>query len=341
MVRRNVTIYDLAKESGSSATTVAAVMNGTWRQRRVAEKTVLHVQAIATKMGYRANLQARGLRTSKSRMIGMIIPLHDNRYFSSLAEHFEHEARKRELCPVVVSTLRDPEEEKRTVATLISHNIDQLFIAGATKPDVLGEMCSKAGIAHINVDLPGAQCKSVISDNYWGASQLTRHLATSLPKPTTSKGADIYFVGGIATDYNTKQRVKAFRDVIKSLGYKTPSSDHIDACGYGAGKAEAATAKLFERLGRAPAAIFVNSTIAFEGVFRYLKSRADSEITSMAVGCYDWDPFLSHLHFPVAMVRQNAKAMIEKAFQLMDSGEYLESGIIQIQPELFFPQHKH
>jgi LacI family transcriptional regulator, fructose operon transcriptional repressor len=193
MVRRNVTIYDLAKESGSSATTVAAVMNGTWRQRRVAEKTVLHVQAIAAKMGYRANLQARGLRTSKSRMIGMIIPLHDNRYFSSLAEHFEDEARKRELCPVVVSTLRDPEEEKRTVATLISHNIDQLFIAGATKPDILGEMCSNAGIAHINVDLPGAQCKSVISDNYWGASQLTRHLAVSLRKSSVSKVADIYF----------------------------------------------------------------------------------------------------------------------------------------------------
>jgi LacI family transcriptional regulator, fructose operon transcriptional repressor len=89
-------------------------------------------------------------------------------------------------------------------------------------------------------------------------------------------------------------------------------------------------------LGRAPAALFVNSTIAFEGVFRYLKSRPDSEITGIAVGCYDWDPFLSHLHFPVAMVRQDAKAMIKMAFELMDSGAYADSGIVQIQPELFF-----
>jgi LacI family transcriptional regulator, fructose operon transcriptional repressor len=337
MVRRNVTIYDLAEESGSSATTVAAVLNGTWRQRRVAEKTVLKIQMLATKLGYRANLQARGLRTSKSRMIGMIIPLHDNRYFSSLAEHFEAEARERELCPVVVSTLRDPDEEKRTVATLISHNIDQLFITGATKPDILGEMCSKAGIAHINVDLPGAQCKSVISDNYWGATQLTRHLAKSLPSSSISKEADIYFIGGIAGDYNTKQRVKAFRDVIKDIGFKTPTLDHIDTCGYGAEKAEAATAQLFKRLDRPPAALFVNSTIAFEGVFRFLKTRPDSEITSMAIGCYDWDPFLSHLHFSVAMVRQDAKAMIKKAFELLDSGEYVESGIVEVLPELFFP----
>jgi LacI family transcriptional regulator, fructose operon transcriptional repressor len=336
MVRRNVTIYDVADKSGSSASTVAAVLNGTWQQRRVAEKTALKIQSMATKLGYRANMQARGLRTSKSRMIGMIIPLHDNRYFSSLAEHFEDEARQRQLCPVVVSTLRDPEEEKRTVATLISHNIDQLFIAGATKPDILGEMCSKAGIAHINVDLPGAQCKSVISDNYWGASQLTRHLANSLPSLAKQKDPDIFFVGGIASDYNTKQRTKAFRDVLKHMGFKALTSGHIDACGYGAEKAEAATAKLFERLGRAPSALFVNSTIAFEGVFRFLKTRPDSEVKSMAIGCYDWDPFLSQLHFPVAMVRQDAKAMITKAFELLDSGEYAESGIVQIQPELFF-----
>jgi LacI family transcriptional regulator, fructose operon transcriptional repressor len=337
MARRNVTIYDLAEESGSSATTVAAVLNGTWRKRRVAEKTVLKIQALATKLGYRANLQARGLRTSKSRMVGMIIPLHDNRYFSSLAEHFEVEARNRELCPVVVSTHRDSEEEKRTVATLISHNIDQLFIAGATKPDILGEMCSKAGIAHINVDLPGAQCKSVISDNYWGACQLTQYLAKALPKPSVRIEADIYFVGGIASDYNTKQRTKAFRDVIKNMGFMVPGSDHIDTCGYGAEKAEQAITLLFKRLDRAPTALFVNSTIAFEGVFRFLKSRPDAEIANMTIGCYDWDPFLSHLHFPVAMVRQDAASMIKMAFELLDSGEYVESGIVQIQPELFFP----
>ncbi len=337
MLRRNATIYDVSKESGSSPTTVASVLNGTWKQRRVAEKTAERVLAAAAKLGYRANLQARGLRTSKSRMIGMILPLHDNRYFSTLAECFEEEARARLLCPVVVSTRRDPAEEKRTVETLIAHSIDQLFIAGATSPNVLGEMCAQAGIAHINVDLPGTQCASVISDNYWGATQLTQYLAKSLPDADRVQDPDIYFIGGIAADNNTKQRSKAFKDVLRNLGFGKIGPEHINTCGYDALNAELAVKKLFETLGRAPTALFVNSTIAFEGIFRFLNTQSDDVVRQMNIGCYDWDPFLSHLHFPVAMVRQDAGAMIAKAFELLDSGEYVESKTIQVQPELFFP----
>ena len=104
----------------------------------------------------------------------MILPLHDNRYFSSLSQAFEAEARRLGLCPIVVSTLRDPDEEERTVATLISHNVDSLFIAGATDPDPLSRMCSDAGIPHINVDLPGTLAASVVTDNFYGACKLTR-----------------------------------------------------------------------------------------------------------------------------------------------------------------------
>jgi LacI family transcriptional regulator, fructose operon transcriptional repressor len=337
MLRRNVTIYDVSEQSGSSPTTVASVLNGTWKQRRVAEKTAEHILAVAAKLGYRTNLQARGLRTSKSRMIGMILPLHDNRYFSTLAEHFEEEARARSLCPVVVSTRRDPVEERRTVETLIAHSIDQLFIAGATSPNVLGEMCSQAGIAHINVDLPGTQCASVISDNYWGATQLTQYLAKAIPAPKDAETPDIFFIGGVSSDNNTKQRSKAFKDVLRKLGYGKLGPDHIDTCGYDATRAEEAAQKLFKTLGRAPTALFVNSTIAFEGIFRFLNTQSDEVVRKMTIGCYDWDPFLSHLHFPVAMVRQDARAMIAKAFELLDSGAYTESKTIQIQPELFFP----
>jgi LacI family transcriptional regulator, fructose operon transcriptional repressor len=330
--KRKVTIYDVASASGVSASTVGSILNGTWKQRRISKELAGKITGIATDLGYRQNRQASALRTSRSGLIGMILPLHDNRYFSSLSQSFEEEARKRSLCPVVVSTLRDPAEEKRTVATLISHNVDKLFIAGATDPDPLSIMCREAGIPHINVDLPGALAASVVTDNYFGASALTGHLiGQSGPE---FKFKDIFFIGGNKTDFNTMERMRGFQDTLKTATGTPAASSQINPCGYGPDEAEQAMQALLEQLGTLPRAIFVNSTIAFEGVFRVLKTLPDTAFEHFSVGCYDWDPFLSHLHFPVAMVRQNARAMIETAFEIVDAAGSQSAEITFIKPEL-------
>jgi LacI family transcriptional regulator, fructose operon transcriptional repressor len=72
-------------------------------------------------------------------------------------------------------------------------------------------------------------------------------------------------------------------------------------------------------------------------VFRVLKMLPDTDFEHFSVGCYDWDPFLSHLHFPVAMVRQDAKAMIKTAFTIVDDDHNKTNGITFIKPELIVP----
>ena len=332
--KRKTTIYDVATASGVSASTVGAILNGTWSKRRISKDLAERVLGVATTLGYRQNRQASALRTQRSGLIGMILPLHDNRYFSSMSQAFEAEARKRDLCPMVVSTLRNPEMEKRTVATLLSHNVDLLFIAGATDPDPLSRMCTEAGIPHINVDLPGSLAASVVTDNYFGACELTRHLLTRIGK---SAPATLHFIGGIPTDFNTMERVRGFRDVLIAETGVPPDPGQIDTCGYGPDEAERSLRTLLDRLGAVPSGLFVNSTIAFEGIFRVLKELPDEAFRGMSVGCYDWDPFLSHLHFPVAMVRQDAKGLIEKAFQVVDGNAFGTSQIHLIKPEIVLP----
>ena len=88
---------------------------------------------------------------------GLLLPVYDNRYFSSMAQTFEAFVRSRGQCPVVVSASRDPEEERRTAETLISYSIEELFIVGATDPDGVNDVCRAAGIRHVNIDLPRHQ----------------------------------------------------------------------------------------------------------------------------------------------------------------------------------------
>ena len=102
------TIYDLAQIAGTSASAVSSVLNGTWKKRRISARLAERISRIAEEQGYAVNLPARMLRRERSRVIGMIIPKYDNRYFGAIAERFETMARERGLFPVITCTQREP-----------------------------------------------------------------------------------------------------------------------------------------------------------------------------------------------------------------------------------------
>ena len=336
MTQRKSTIYDLAALAGVSASTVSAVLSGNWRARRIADETAERIRELAAHHTFSVNRQASGLRTNRSGLIGMIVPLHDNRFFSAMSQAFEKLARERHRYPIVVSTLRDAALERETVQTLISYRIEALVIAGATDPDALSDLCRRHGVAHVNVDLPGTKAMSVVSDNFWGAQQLTQGLIERSKPARAAKRNRPYFLGGLASDAATRRRIDGFSDVVrKRLGVLDPAQ--IDACGYEADLAEAALARLHDRLGGLPRALFVNSTIALEGVVRFLKTLPHAELATCTFGCYDWDPFAAMLAFPLLMVRQDIDGLLGRAFKILDAGS--EPGpprVIEIRPQLVF-----
>jgi LacI family fructose operon transcriptional repressor len=338
-MRRKATIHDLAALAGVSASTVSAVLNGTWKERRIAVETATRVERLAVLHKYMVNRQASGLRTGKSGLIGMLIPLHDNRFFSELAQVFERLARERRWYPIVVSTLRDPNLELETVNTLISYRIEYLVVTGATDPDSVSRACRHHGVAHVNVDLPGTSVASVISDNYWGAEQLTKALIARSRRLRSGKRNHAYFLGGIASDYATRRRIQGFSDVVKAT-FGTIDGEQIDACGYEADLAETAVRRLHRRLSGLPRVLFVNSTIALEGVVRFLKTLSSSELDHCAIGCYDWDPFASSLAFPLLMVRQDVEGLLGEAFRIIDSGSLAHQRIVEIKPRLVWLHEK-
>jgi LacI family fructose operon transcriptional repressor len=333
---RKTTIYDLAALTGASASTVSASLSGTWRARRISEDTALRIQRVAAEAGYTINLQARGLRSARSGLIGMILPAHFNRFFSSLSQIFEAHARARGLCPVLVSTLRDPDEERRTVGKLISHAIEALFVVGATNPDRVSELCSAAGLPHVNIDLPGARAPSVVSDNDAGAEALTHALIDAMRPRGDPAPARPYFIGGARWDYASAERIAAFERVVAArVGPIGPGQILADS--YEPDASARDMAALHARLGGLPAALFVNSTFAFEGVLKFFATLPADAFGDIVVGCYDYDPFASFMHIPVIMVRQNVEELIAGAFRLLDSGA-TGPMIVKVAPELVPPR---
>jgi LacI family transcriptional regulator, fructose operon transcriptional repressor len=330
---RKSTIYDLASLAQTSASTVSAILNGTWQQRRISEDTAHRVRALAEAHKYNVNRQARGLRRSRSGLIGMIIPTHEDRFFGTMSQVFDRMARERKLQPIVVSTLRDPGLEVSTVKTLISYQIDHLVVTGATDPDGVSRICRHHNVMHVNVDLPGSAAPSVISDNYWGAAQLTSTLITRSTAQASKARDRLHFLGGVSGDHAIQRRIQGFSDTVKAAFGKV-DADQIHTCGYEVSAAQAEVGRLHSKLGGLPRGLFLASSLSLEGAIRFLKTLPIEELQRCAFGSYDWDPFASYLRFPVHMVRQDVDGLLSEAFKVIDRGDAAHEQRIEVKPHL-------
>ncbi len=315
--RRKSTIYDIAVAADSSPTTVSLVLNNSWQRYRIKPETAARILNCAENLGYAVNLKARGLRLSQSGLAGMILPHYRNRFFAGLAEAFEANARSRGLCPIVVSTHRNPENELSVTGTLLAQQVEFLFFSGVFNPDPLNDMCRAAGVRCVNIDLPGSRAPSVVSDNRGGARDLTRVVIDKL----LARGADIsdiFFFGGTAKDDATHSRLLGFKDAVTEHGIKL-GGQAIDCCGYPPSNAALSLANRHAQLGRLPSGLFVNGVTALEGALRFTSTLPASELQSVVVGTFDWDPFGAHLPFDVTMVRQDVEEMMSEGFALLDA----------------------
>lgn len=327
---KKTTIYDVAAAAEASVSTVSLVLNGEGSRYRIRQETSARILKAAQDLGYQVNLRARGLRLSKSGLAGMILPHYRNRFFADLAETFEAGARRRDLCPIVVSTQREAEVEAKVVRTLLAQRVEFLFIAGVADSDALNRLCEAASIPCVNLDLPGAGAPSVVSDNRTGAALLTRRLIDRVRDGGGSLD-DILYLGGVAGEYATDNRVAGFWDALAEAGVEA-RGDRVACCGYRPENAHAALSDYVERRGRLPAALFLSSITTFEGVVRY--SMSTGAPLACPVGCFDWDPFAAGLPFTLAMLRQDVDAMMEAAFASLDPERQSARGIVLVPPIL-------
>ncbi|WP_412050072.1 substrate-binding domain-containing protein [Hoeflea sp. Naph1] len=308
---KRTTIYDLATLAGASPSAVSSILNGTWKKRRIGQKLAERVMRLAEEQGYAVNVQASLLRRERSNIVGMIVPKYDNRYFGKIAEQFEQVAREHELFPVITCTQRDPELEFEAAKELVSYQAECVISTGATDPDRISAFCRASGVQSINLDLPGSDAPSVISDNYTAARDLTDLILDRCEKDLGWNGP-LKFIGGRLTDHNTAARLEGFLAAQRARGISVPEA-YIMASGYSAEKAARALADFVPD---GPSGLFVNSTISLEGVVRW-HSELASGADWVRYGCFDWDPFGSFLPGNVGMVEQDVTAMLNTAFALI------------------------
>src|SRR5262245_36881735 len=174
--RMTATVREVAKRAGVSAMTVSRVINGGVGVRPATRSRV--EQAIAD-LDFFPNRIARGLTSSKTGAIGLIVPDLVNPFFTVVLRGAEMVARRAGYRVLLCNTESDLGLERSYIEDMMSHRVEGLIVAPVNDSSRLNLLpLMRRGLPFVLIDrtLPDVDCDLVQADSAAGARRLIQHL---------------------------------------------------------------------------------------------------------------------------------------------------------------------
>lgn len=132
MQRKETTIYDIANAAGVSAATVSRALKD---HPSISKLTRQKVKKIAQEIGYRSNALASGLRTRRSKTIGVIVPRLDSNFMSTVLAGMEKAAVEGGYHLIIMQSFESKEKEAESAWLLFNHRVDGLIVSTTAPSD--------------------------------------------------------------------------------------------------------------------------------------------------------------------------------------------------------------
>lgn len=170
-----VTIKTISELAGVSVATVSRVINQNGRFSKQTEERVL---SIIKDCGYQPNELARGLRTNKAKVIGVIVPDITNDFFSRITLEIQKNLLKEDYVSIICNTDESKEIEQIHYNSLKNLRVCGMIVAGQgvgsiNKPDVPTVYIDRS------VQKPDQEMEDapiICSDSRYGACLATKKL---------------------------------------------------------------------------------------------------------------------------------------------------------------------
>lgn len=126
---QRVTIKDIARIAGVSVTTVSRALNNAPEMSPVTRERVL---AICREQGYRTNLLARSLISSRSNVLGVVLPDLTSPFHAALALHVEIRAREQGYQVMLCNGRPEDGQIETLFGFLVSQRVDGILLTSAS-----------------------------------------------------------------------------------------------------------------------------------------------------------------------------------------------------------------
>lgn len=175
---RRVSLTDVAREAGVSATAASFALNG---RSGVGEVVRARVKEAAARLGYVPSTSAVALRTGRSGTVGLLIRNMRNPFFLDVIDGFDATAAAAGLGVVIGSADYSPAREAELVATLSARGVDGLALAPIGGGTAAADWHDSTGKPLVLINgarhAPGITASRVHVDGEVAVEQAVTHLA--------------------------------------------------------------------------------------------------------------------------------------------------------------------
>lgn len=175
---KGISIKDIAKQAGVSPTTVSFVLNGKAKEKRISDQVSKKILKLAAKLKYKPNQLARGLRTGKTKTIGLIVEDIANHFFANVAKIVEEEADKFGYKVLYGSTEDNLLKARGLLEVLEYRQVDGYIITPTPNLDKEIEVLKNSRKPMVLMDryLPQIPTNYVMVNNFQGAYDAAEYL---------------------------------------------------------------------------------------------------------------------------------------------------------------------
>ncbi|WP_372652634.1 LacI family DNA-binding transcriptional regulator [Draconibacterium sp.] len=304
-----ITIHDIAKKLNISASTVSRALKD---NPLISEATRHKIKKAAIEMGYRPNVMAANLRTRRTNTIGVIVPLINRHFFSSVISGIEDVAYNQGFA-VTISQSNDNLEKESTIAhTLFANRVDGLILSIGMETQSYDhlKLFSERNIPLVFFDriVDEIPAHKIVVDDFGGAYRATQHLIEQGRKK-------VAHIGGPLNLQIYAKREAGYRKAISDAGLQINENQilHNSLTREDGLNAIKKILKTKER----PDAIFcANDTTALSAII-HLNEKGIKVPDDIAIVGFSNEPFSELVTPSISTIKQPGFEMGQKAAELL------------------------
>lgn len=302
-----ITILDVARESGVSYSTVSRVLNGFDFVKGSTREKVLKT---AERMGYVANIQARSLAGGKTQIVGLLVPGLDNGYITEIVSGIDQELAHSDYDMMLYTTHRYQGKESLYVKTIANGLADGLILLVPHNAQNYLQALPRQDFPYVLVDQIDNMYNSTTVDatNWQGAYDATAYLIKLGHQR-------IGFIMGAPQLNSARERFDGYRAALQHhrIAYDEAlviEGDYMTKSGYSG-------AKRLLSLEQPPTAIFASNDLTAFGVLDAIHETGLRIPEDISVVGFDDIPLASLAYPKLTTVRQPLVQIGQVAVRLL------------------------
>jgi len=306
-----VRLKDIAARAGVTVMTVSKVMHDA---PDVSAATKARIRALAEEMGYMPNAMARGLRSRKSKLLGVVISAVTNPLFGRVLLALDEQAHAHGYDLLMAHSLNDPGREEQAIRRMLSRHVEGLLISPVYRMQPTAPIYEELQRRNVKTVLMGhraAFCENfaaVETADFEASRQLTTYLVGLGHRRIA------YFAGPVISPSN-QERLEGYKAGLREAGI--PLDDRlVFHAGATIEEGEQAAAQLAQEPVRPTALMAVNDLVAI-GAATFLLNQGWKIPQDISVVGFGNVLLAEHFRVPLTTVRQPKMRLGQAAFEML------------------------